>query len=236
VLGTAAYISPEQVRGEPVTPASDVYSFGVILYRLLAGRLPFEADSALEMAALHRDAEPPPLTAVARDDRGRALAAVAMSALAKQPSRRPADGAALVRVLDDTARPAAATTQVLPAARPGGRPRRRMPLVAGIAALALAVCGVVSAMLLTGGSPSAPAVTATSRPTHPATTTSPLSTAAATTHSSTRTSGPTTTARRTTTTTRPPPTAATTFTSPAPPPPTEVTTEPTTTLATTTAP
>ena len=61
VLGTAAYISPEQVRGEPVTPASDVYSFGVILYRLLAGRLPFEADSPLQLAALHRDAEPPPL-------------------------------------------------------------------------------------------------------------------------------------------------------------------------------
>jgi serine/threonine-protein kinase len=56
LLGTAAYISPEQVRGEQATPASDVYSFGVILYRLLAGRLPFEAASSLELAALHRDA------------------------------------------------------------------------------------------------------------------------------------------------------------------------------------
>ncbi len=38
VLGTAAYISPEQARGEPATPASDVYSFGVLLYRILSGR------------------------------------------------------------------------------------------------------------------------------------------------------------------------------------------------------
>jgi serine/threonine-protein kinase len=238
VLGTAAYISPEQVRGEPVTPASDVYSFGVILYRLLAGRLPFEADSALQMAALHRDAEPPALTTIGDDDRSRALAAVAIAALEKEPSGRPADGAALVRALDGTAVPGAATTQVLRAARPGGRRRRRMPLVAGIAAVALAVCGVVSAMLLTDGPPPAPAVTGPRRPTHPAATSSPLSTAPATTPSSrpsgTQTSTPTTTARRTTTA-RTQTTAATTFTPPPPPPPsTEVTTEPPTTVPTTT--
>src|SRR3954451_17870412 len=62
VLGTAAYISPEQAMGEPATPASDVYSFGVLLYRMLTGRLPFEADDPMELVMQHRDALPPPVT------------------------------------------------------------------------------------------------------------------------------------------------------------------------------
>src|SRR5207237_1105181 len=60
VLGTAAYISPEQAAGESATPASDVYSFGVILYRMLSGRLPFEADTPVAVAAKHLN-EPLPL-------------------------------------------------------------------------------------------------------------------------------------------------------------------------------
>src|ERR1700704_4867800 len=62
VLGTAAYISPEQAAGAPATAASDVYSFGVMLYRMLTGRLPFESSNPMDLVALHRDSEPPPLT------------------------------------------------------------------------------------------------------------------------------------------------------------------------------
>src|SRR5262245_19884294 len=61
MLGTAAYISPEQARAEPVTPATDVYSFGVVLYRLLTGQLPFEAEGTLELAMQHVNAEPTPI-------------------------------------------------------------------------------------------------------------------------------------------------------------------------------
>src|SRR5438132_8635753 len=55
VLGTAAYISPEQAAGDKATPASDVYSFGVILFRLLTGRPPFVATDAKELLEQHRN-------------------------------------------------------------------------------------------------------------------------------------------------------------------------------------
>src|SRR6478672_3697962 len=59
VLGTAAYISPEQAAGEPAVPASDVYSFGVILFRMLTGALPFTADNAPALLNMHRHETPP---------------------------------------------------------------------------------------------------------------------------------------------------------------------------------
>src|SRR2546423_4209202 len=91
VLGTAAYISPEQAMGESATPASDVYSFGVILYRMLSGLLPFEADDPLRLVMLHREEPPPPIRQF-RADTPPALESTALAALAKYPADRPRHG------------------------------------------------------------------------------------------------------------------------------------------------
>ena len=62
IMGTAQYLSPEQAQGHAVTAASDLYSIGVMLYEMLAGRLPFEGDSAVAVALKHLSEPPPPIS------------------------------------------------------------------------------------------------------------------------------------------------------------------------------
>src|SRR3990172_4166442 len=61
IMGTVDYLSPEQGRGKPVDRRSDLYSLGVLIYRMLSGRLPFEADSATAMIFQHVYERPRPL-------------------------------------------------------------------------------------------------------------------------------------------------------------------------------
>ncbi|HEX3110892.1 MAG TPA: serine/threonine-protein kinase [Thermoanaerobaculia bacterium] len=63
IAGTPDYMSPEQLRGNEITPASDLYSCGVMLYRMLAGRLPFEAKTITNTIAAHLHDTPDPLPA-----------------------------------------------------------------------------------------------------------------------------------------------------------------------------
>jgi eukaryotic-like serine/threonine-protein kinase len=87
IMGTAQYLSPEQAQGHAVTAASDLYSIGVMLYEMLAGRLPFEGESAVSIALKHLSEAPPPLSRF-RPEVHPAVEAVVMAALAKDPAQR----------------------------------------------------------------------------------------------------------------------------------------------------
>lgn len=87
VVGTAAYLSPEQVRGEEATPATDVYALGVVLYQFLTGRLPYEGSTLAELAVRQQNERPlPPSTY--NDDVPGALGAAVLRALEGDPARR----------------------------------------------------------------------------------------------------------------------------------------------------
>jgi eukaryotic-like serine/threonine-protein kinase len=103
VLGTAAYLSPEQARGEPAGPASDLYAVGVVSYQLLAGRLPYEAASLTDLAR-QQDTVAPPLLHEVDPAIPRALSLVVARALEREPGARFADAASMERALSGAMR------------------------------------------------------------------------------------------------------------------------------------
>lgn len=83
VSGTPAYMSPEQARGDKTDHRTDIYSLGIVLYEMLAGRVPFEADSQLTVIYMHIHAPPPPIPGISEE-----MQAVIDRALAKDPNDR----------------------------------------------------------------------------------------------------------------------------------------------------
>ena len=118
VLGTAAYLSPEQARGAPTSPATDVYALAAVLYEMLAGSAPFEFESLADLVRLQEQGvvEPPGASPE--------LDAVVLRALSADPAARPASAATFANVLRAAvaapADPATAPTVVV-----GRAPRRR---------------------------------------------------------------------------------------------------------------
>jgi eukaryotic-like serine/threonine-protein kinase len=107
ILGTPRYVSPEGAEGLPVTPASDCYSLSTLLYQCLAGRTPFEAESAVALLAQHTAAAPPDLRAFApAAGVAEPIARVIMKNLEKRPEQRASDARAFGRELVAAARSA----------------------------------------------------------------------------------------------------------------------------------
>ncbi|MEV4347496.1 serine/threonine-protein kinase [Actinoplanes sp. NPDC049596] len=151
VVGTAYYISPEQVSKHPAGPASDVYSLGAVAFHCLAGHPPFQGHSPLTIALQHVNDDPPPLSA----DIPPSVRAVVSTAMAKDPRARFASAAAMAAAADRAAAlpdpdDPTVTLRSFPASPPAAprlrRPRRR-PLVMVLAlSLALVVSGVAVAV------------------------------------------------------------------------------------------
>jgi serine/threonine-protein kinase len=91
VLGDPTYVSPEQLRGSPVTQASDVYSLGILGYVLLASRGPFEAEGHAQIAISHLEKEPVPVSKL-REGIDPSLSDLLLRCLAKDPMHRPSAG------------------------------------------------------------------------------------------------------------------------------------------------
>ena len=87
MYGTPAYIAPERYRGEPAEPATDIYALGIMLYQLVTGQLPFQADNPLVLGMKHLNDEPLPPRSL-RPDLPEPAEEAILKALAKQPSDR----------------------------------------------------------------------------------------------------------------------------------------------------
>jgi serine/threonine-protein kinase len=100
VLGTAAYLAPEQARGEEAGPKADLYALGVVTYQLISGRLPYEASSLTELALKQQQEEPPTLDTLVAAVRPELADAVAI-ALALDPRERYSTAREMGRALSD---------------------------------------------------------------------------------------------------------------------------------------
>eukprot|EP01037_Dinobryon_pediforme_P018109 gene18109-18349_t len=186
VMGTPAYMSPEQFMGQTVDSRTDIYSAGVMLYQLLTGERPFEGGmTAIMHKALHSEPPKPSELSVTSP---RALDAVVARAMAKRPGDRYETASAFAQAMREamsgggislppvsssdativSPRGIAAAPAAAPAASASAaKGKSKAPLFAGVAVAVLAVAGAGGYFLLAGSSKPAAPVTAAVRPPSP---------------------------------------------------------------------
>lgn len=148
LLGTPAYMAPERIEGGPVRPASDMYALGVVLYRTLTNRLPWPAESVMQLLGAHRALPPEP---IALSGVPASVVAACERCLAKDPADRPS-AAELARALNAYAVEPDAQNAVAdePTAAdfglrtvPIARPRKDLPRPVAMAASAIGLAALV---------------------------------------------------------------------------------------------
>ena len=138
VFGSPAYMSPEQATGMPLDARGDVYSCGIVLYELITGSWPFEAEGQMEMMRAHLLEPPPPLVSKREGLQVRPeLEAVVKKALAKKKDQRYANAGEFLAALEAVPQPAAWIGAAPPASAPamvGPTPAAAYPAATPMAA------------------------------------------------------------------------------------------------------
>src|SRR5260221_8143094 len=137
IMGTPAYISPEQARAQTVDQRSDIYSLGVILYEMVTGRVPFTADTPLAVILMHVS-DPLTLPSILKPDIPEPIERVILKALAKEPNDRYANATELLaawkRALEDANTVRRAPEKILPPVSLASSARTSAPAPKAVAA------------------------------------------------------------------------------------------------------
>jgi serine/threonine protein kinase len=151
ILGTAAYLAPEQAAGGEVTPAADVYALGAVLYESLTGRPPHTFTNLAELGRKQAEEAIVPVRELAPET-PQAVEAAIMRALARLPEYRPTSAAAFAAELAGASAGEDAT-QILPPAPSRHAPRRRRRLLGTLLAVAAVVAAAAVALAVRGDDP-----------------------------------------------------------------------------------
>src|SRR3954467_10658926 len=157
VLGTAAYLSPEQALGQRATPASDRYALAVVAFELLTGRKPFQAEHVAGQARAHVESAPPAASALA-PGLSAGVDRALWRGMEKEPEHRWPTAGTMVEALDDAlgdeAEPVAVTAPTAPLRAhvgPAASRRRWGPVLVAALLVGLLAGGVIAALIGSGG-------------------------------------------------------------------------------------